>query len=97
MKILLLGLLLLVGAGQVSFVEIRDGVRYEARVFNWDKEKYQDVQVEFHQDEVTIYFPDDKQRTATVHHPRENKDPKKIEAIDEERDVFWDITIKLIG
>lgn len=94
MRILLVGLLLLTGCVVVP-LEIKDGVRYDAKAFNWDKEKWIDVEVVFKDDEATIFFFDDwhEPRTVGILDLTEPKNPTKIETIDEERDVFWDIKI----
>jgi len=94
MKLLLLALLLLMGCSVVPLV-VKDGVRYDAKAFNWDKEKWIDVEVVFNDDEATISFSDGwhEPRTLFLVHSRKPKNPAKIEAIDEERDIHWDIKV----
>jgi len=69
-----------------------------AKALNWDNEKTYDVQVVFCKNgiEATIYFSDGwhEPRTLTLLYPSKPKDPKKIEMVDIERDVFWDIEVE---
>ena len=92
MKLLLLASILLMGYTVAPFV-IEDGIKYDAKAFNWDKEKWIDVQVVFNKDEATLFLSDET-RTLFLVHPRKPKNPSKIEAIDGERDVHWDIKIE---
>ena len=96
MKYILLALVIVVSFGFIMPTEIKDYVQYNAKAFNWDKEEYQNVKVEFIKEYATIYFSDGfhEPRTLTLLHPEVNK-RKTIETVDEERDVFWDIDIRL--